>query len=575
MWNEESSLTVNHWRSFLNEQELPPEVDEDPIEKLTQPAPVAAGPPTTSPPTTSLPAKPTADDYHKHPELVERDYPECIRRPEACQARPPHLQPEIYKKPVILSKDDIPTRLDIDSSHIIWRWADGSYQLYPDDFSISGPSIPYDSRDIRDVHDISIPTVKPLTNNFLELINRAGGWVKVESVPGVKVARNSWSYGSVATKLILTAMGTLKDAETYPFLVRDVSFLYDSGDKVSIGVESGGHLSHKKGVDVDLSIPLKPSVNQLGQSVTRNGNSFLAHGSINPSHLDLARAFAVLQHNAPHSEKIFLWRGHRIALSAYADTLINNGDLTRAEKRNIFKKISDGCARGVRRCKDHDNHFHIRYHKKYALAPYNKRFAPWYNVAGSPKETAKIKRALKILSQLPLRSYIDSKGRRPTAQQRKSIQRLLDLPPEIIDAYKKENERRRKFGIKEFKIIEKFLKEYKFKELINLLTEQKTKEKLVEQPQGPPMDPAAQRLEMQKQIIQMQLGPMITQAADLMFTLNSLEDPAADNQARMYADRIQGEIRDLLSGKREPMESAQRFGPLVDEMGRKLQKFMS
>jgi hypothetical protein len=43
----------------------------------------------------------------------------------------------------------------------------------------------------------------------------------------------------------------------------------------------------------------------------------------------------------------------------------------------------------------------------------------------------------------------------------------------------------------------------------------------------------------------------------------------------MYANRIQAELRDFFSGKEDPMESMMDLGPIVDEMGRKLQKFMS
>ena len=133
------------------------------------------------------------------------------------------------------------------------------------------------------------------------------------------------------------------------------------------------------------------------------------------------------------------------------------------------------------------------------------------------------------------------------------------------------------FSPAELELLKKFLKEYKFKELINLLREWKNKEYLIEQPMMDPamMDPAAQRMQMAKQAIQMQYAPLFAQAADIMFTLNSLEDPAAKQQARIYANRILAVLRDFFSGKEDPMESMMDLGPIVDEMGRKLQKFMS
>jgi len=93
--------------------------------------------------------------------------------------------------------------------------------------------------------------------------------------------------------------------------------------------------------------------------------------------------------------------------------------------------------------------------------------------------------------------------------------------------------------------------------------------------QMPGMDPAAQRLQMQKQVIQMQLGPIITQALDFIFTLGSLDDPAAANQSSMYGNRVESIIRDFNDGKMEPQEASVSLGRVVDEMGRKVQKFMS
>ena len=68
MWNEESSLAVNHWRDFLNE-EKPPELEtaveiDEPIEPIEPIEPVELEPiKPAAPPASPPPQKPTPDEY--------------------------------------------------------------------------------------------------------------------------------------------------------------------------------------------------------------------------------------------------------------------------------------------------------------------------------------------------------------------------------------------------------------------------------------------------------------------------------------------------------------------------------
>ena len=43
----------------------------------------------------------------------------------------------------------------------------------------------------------------------------------------------------------------------------------------------------------------------------------------------------------------------------------------------------------------------------------------------------------------------------------------------------------------------------------------------------------------------------------------------------MYGNRVESLIRDFNDGKMEPQEASVSLGRVVDEMGRKVQKFMS
>ena len=459
-------------------------------------------------------------------ERAGEKYPICKTNPEVCKARRPNSLSElpipIYDTPISIGLEDLPSDLNISSISLIKGVRDGKEYMF-DEF-----------------------TNQPVTKNFSELWKRSGGWVKFQDSPGVKyvVPKNSW--GSVQTKVFMTSLGKLPGAEIQPFVVRDLTQLVDSGDYISIG-HKFGHLSHLGGTDVDFSIPNKSTPS--GQSVRKNGKRFLPHGHklLKPEHLDVDRTLAVLRHIMPHSKLVFLWPGYYPQLKDRAKELIRSNKRTQEEYSLIFKKgkLQAGCRAGVRNCLDHDNHFHVRF-KGPQIPKYSIEYAPWYRTGRT--------------------SLSKSEKYLRTTKQGKTVKKFGRLRKASGNPY----------TLEQIKALERALKEYKFKELINLLREWKSKEYLAEQPMDPAMmDPAAQRMQMQKQVIQMQLGPIITQAADIMFTLNSLEDPAAKQQARMYADRIQGAFRDFLSGDQEPAESIQNLGPIVDEMGRKLQKFMS
>jgi hypothetical protein len=517
MWNEESSLAVNHWRDFLNE-EKPPELEtavdiEEPIEPMEPIEPIEPGAPPATPPPQTL----TPDELHADLELAKQHYPICRTKPELCATKRPielsELPIPIYDSSISIGPDDLPRELNISNMSL----AD---------------------------------TLK--TQNLYDLLNQKNGWVRMENSPGVKyvVPRNSW--GTVQTKILLTSLGKLPGAIEKPFVIRDVTQFVDTGDYVSVG-HPFGHLSHLDGRDVDFSIPNKTTAS--GQSVGENGKRFLPHGHelLGRQHFDVDRTLTVLRHYMPHSEKVFLWTGYHPQLENRAKELIRNNKMTQEEYNLIFTSgnLQAGCKSGVRHCRDHDNHFHIRF-KGTPLPKYSANYAPWYhNVASSP--LSRILRKQRH-EQLP-------GGKRSN---------IMDKIRHLKKASGKA------FTRKQLKALERGLKEYKFKELINLLREWKNKEYLIEQPMDPAMmDPAAQRMQMAKQAIQMQYAPLFAQAADIMYTLNSLEDPAAKQQARIYADRIQSEFRDFFSGKEDPMESMMDLGPIVDEMGRKLQKFMS
>jgi hypothetical protein len=532
MWNEESSLAVNHWRDFLIE-EKPPELEkavdiENPIEPIVPIEPIKPA----APPAPSPPQKPTPDELHANPELAKRKYSICKTKPELCATRRPaslsELPIPIYDTPVSINLDDLPSELNISNMSLIKGMRDGKEYMF-DEF-----------------------TNEPATKNFFDLINRSNGWVRFENSPGVKYVVPGNAWGTVQTKIFLTSLGKLPGAIEKPFIVRDLTQLVDTGDYVSVG-HPFGHLSHLDGTDADLSIPNKTTAS--GQSVDENEKRFLPHRHklLGRQHFDVDRTLAVLRHYMPHSELIFLWAGYYPQLQARAAGLIRDNKMTQEEYNLIFTSgnLQPGCKKGRRHCRDHDNHFHIRF-KGPSLPKYSANYAPWYHKAGVTPLSKSLRKQRQELM--------------PGGKKSKVMDRINQL----------RKASGKPFTPEEIEVLQRVLREYKFKKLVSLLKEWKNKKYLIEQPMDPAMmDPATQRLQMAKQAIQMQYGPLFTQAADIMFTLNSLEDPAAKQQARIYADRIQAELRDFFSGKEDPMESMMDLGPIVDEMGRKLERFMS
>ena len=529
MWNEESSLAVNHWRDFLNE-EKPPELEtaveiEEPIEP-------------GAPPATSPPQEPTPEELHADLEKASVKYPICKTNPELCR-KVKKLDPDVYEDQILLKLEDIPSRLDINK----------------DEIEYDNEGMPTD-----------MITKEVLTDNFVNFLNRQGGWQRFAGSDRIIAATPQHAWGTTRTVLLLQSLAfKVPDTDKSPIVVRNLSRGTVTGDAYDIGGGFPPHVSHKDGRDVDISVALLTSKYSGGQSVDQKGR-FLGHGNRMLNYFDPVRNAALVRVLAPHSKNIFLWSGHKRKLMNHFDELIKQNEMTKEEKRDISIKISDGCSKrsGKRTCRDHDNHFHIRFHGE-SLPRYVNRFAPWYKRTGTGYQNLSDTQKARMMKLYKAAGAIKS-DIKPGGKDAKLWKVINDM--ERTDG--------RALTRQEKQDLYDLWKEHKFKEIVNLLKEWKSKKYLFEQPMDPAMmDPAAQRMQMQKQVIQMQFGPIITQAADIMFTLNSLEDPAAKQQARIYADRIQGSLRDFLSGKQEPMESIEKLGPIVDEMGRKLQRFMS
>jgi len=554
MWNEESSLAVNSWRNFLNE-EKPPELGTVDVEEPTEPTepikpiePIEPG----APPAAAPPQKPPKEELEADLELAKKHYPMCQKDPDRCTRFRPEtlssLATPIYDRQITLTLDDIPSDLSSFLNPIGKGVADDGTEFYFDEI-----------------------TNERVSENFYKFVNRPHGWVQSINIPNVRTVKspvkflqNGW--GVPFMKIYLTSLGRLNGADTTPYFIEDISPLIDTGDEVAIGYKFKGwsHVSHLKGGDIDVSIPLKKDLVPWGQSVRKDFKGLMRHDDsrlLNPeTYLDKERSLDFLRHTIPYARFVFIEKNIRNSIENYAKNEVVEGRLPQEEFNSIFKsnKITPGCAKKVNgkpvaNCRNHNNHFHVRLLKKYAppLAPVRISYAPWYRETATTGKYINIPKVPTPIGTEKIKKLYDPKGKLTPAQLR-AFRDFMDLT-------------------------KKKLKEYKFKELIRLIKEWKNKEYLIEQSMMDPamMDPAAQRMQMQKQVIQMQLGPIMTQAADIMFTLNSLEDPAAKQQARMYADRIQGAFRDFLSGDQEPVESIQKLGPIVDEMGRRLQKFMS
>jgi len=635
MWNEESFLAVDHWRQFLNEQALPPEKPLDVEDILPPPSPIeptpikttpikpgappATAPPTkpprrkrpghlgklppgvkippkikvkTTPPATTPPAKPpvvtppqvtppkvtpseecrknknkcTPAELYADLELAKKYYKVCRTNPDLCTKRK-ILIPDVYEKPIILSREDIPERLGITFADIIYTWANNPRvgRTIPDP---TGGGQAWDSKISLDKRGKFIKTALPLTNNFVNFIGREGGWqpfiggLKTWS-GGVRIKSHTpnKAWGSVRAILPLYALAHhLGDTDAYPLHVRNISLSKITGEYYKVGGPwpPGQHVSHKWGLDVDIGLAVDPQKYDLGYSVTKKGRFFPHKDKRVMDHFDLERNWKIVEFFGKKrggrtgralAKNIFLWSGLKKKLVAYAYKKVDNKEITKQYANSILGKISDGCARGKKRCRSHDNHFHIRFYGK-DLTAYEKLFAPWHHTPGKPLITKAAMKAVKKAKQRALRKYLKASGKPFTKEELDALRQTLDVPEEIHRKYDKRKKDRAR----------KKLKEY--------LNEQEMMDPAM-------MDPAAQRIQMQKQAIQMGYGPMRIQADDMIFTLNSLGDERATATADRTAPRIEFIDQQLHDGKIDPEIAIERLGPIVDELGKAVNTFMT
>ena len=572
MLNEESFLAVDHWRQFLNEQELPLEEPlpldiEDilPPPSPTLPSPVLpAGPPPT---TTPKPVKSLADQYHDDPELAKKKYKICRTNPKLCTKRRPEtletLKPAgIYKTSIDVSLEDLPQRLNISLKHIVYTWPSapntGPWPA-PDPINPEG-SIAWDVRDwVPDKKDPDpYPIIRaPISKKFIKLLRRRGNWVTLKSGTGYNIGVPHRAYGTVQTKINLISLGHTPDAKKYPFYVEDISELVDTGNVVSVG-HKFGHLSHKTGRDVDISIPMNPSVIPSGQSIKKTGRGFISkHSSLlTAKNLDVGRTLEVLRYMMPRSEKIFLDPRYYAVLRKHAKKMIKDKKMDKSEYKLIFRsgRLQAGCKRGEPNCHSHANHFHFRFKagaavhsqaigSKSGLSRIYQTYAPWYRTAAVRKLPPKLQKAIKRIER----------GSKKDRELFKYLKDLRRTGPKGLEKPSKED----------------------LETLYQMFKENKFKKHLIEQGPGMPMlDPATQRLQMQKQIIQMEYGPLKTQADDMIFTLNTLEDPRAKQQANKFSGQIELIDQQFHNGQLEPQEAAKKLETIIPTIGKMLDSLM-
>ena len=585
MSNQESFLSVKHWRNFLNErkkcgpgetwipgtlgyasgkcvstEELesfianPPQVDISPESRATRKKSYIPPP--------KEDYIDAADPVGETPTFGDIDVP-----PGAGTSRSELAQMGILFNQLI----------DLDNP----------YFAMPARFNVNKDDITYDEggKAIDAITGLEVP-------EWLQdvLMGNPIGWMQFNDVQGIKVlpkaVKKERTWGSPMTFMQLNALGGLGTEQGYPYYVEDVAELKDTGNMLRLGQKVGGHDSHGSGRDFDISIPLNPNVLPSGQSIKKDGSGFLKKWSplLNAENLDVARALAVIRHFSPTSQKIAIDKRYHPALRKHARELKENGVMSQSEYNTIFKSgqlVSWGGGTCVKRDPDtgecikkvrnkhgnHANHFHIRLKPVHAM----KKLDYSYTI-----EAAKNLENLENIGEKPFWEYEDH----PTSPIKDPKTPDVVMPPEHIHVKtprtrptrtRKQKGARlpvdtktgktRAWTPEELEILRSLDESQK---IINIVNEQM-----------PGMDPAAQRLQMQKQVIQMQLGPIITQALDFIFTLGSLDDPAAANQSSMYENRVESIIRDFNDGKMEPQEASVSLGRVVDEMGRKVQKFMS
>ena len=576
---------------------LPPGVKIPPKIKVKTTPPTTT-PPATTPPTTTPTAKPpqvtppqvtppattaseecrknknkcTPAELYSDLELAKKHYKVCRENPDLCTKRK-ILIPDVYEKPIILSKEDIPERLDITLTDVIYTWADDPRvaRTIPDPM---GKGKAWDSKTSLGRGGKIIKAARPLTDNFANFIRREGSWqpfvggLKTWS-GGVRIKSHTpnYAWGSVRTILPLYALAHhLGDTDAYPLHVRNISLSKITGEYYKIGGPwpPGQHVSHKWGMDVDIGIAVDPKKYKLGYSVTEKGR-FLPHKDKRViDNFDLERNWRIVEFFGKKrgggralAKNIFLWSGLKKKLVDYAKAKIRNKEITKQYANSILGKISDGCARGKKRCRSHDNHYHIRFYGK-DLTAYEKLFAPWHHTPGKPLITKAAMKAVERAKKRTLRKYLKASGKPFTEEELKALEKSLDVPPEIRRKHEKYRARKKR----EKERARKKLKEY--------LNEQG------QPPMDPAMmDPAAQRLQMQKQAIQMGFGPMRIQADDMIFTLNSLGDERATATAGRAAPRIEFIDQQFHDGKLDPEAAMKKLGPIVDELGKAVNTFMT
>jgi len=72
----------------------------------------------------------------------------------------------------------------------------------------------------------------------------------------------------------------------------------------------------------------------------------------------------------------------------------------------------------------------------------------------------------------------------------------------------------------------------------------------------------------------MEYGPLKTQADDMIFTLNTLEDPRAKQQANKFSGQIELIDQQFHNGQLEPQEAAKKLETIIPTIGKMLDSLM-
>jgi len=589
MSHQESSLSVKHWRNFLNERKKC-----GPGETLIR---GGDGEPDMCADTEDLEHF-VADPTGTHEEFFDEPFwPE--EEPEGWSVTDKEFTETLSKSGILFNR-----AIDLDSP----------YFAMPARFDIDLDDIEYDDLDLP----IDKVTKTEVPMWLVDVLNgKPIGWMEFDDMEGIKVLpgarRLARTWASPMSFMQLRSLGNLGTEQGYPFYVEDAAELKDTGDMLRLGQKletvyhkdgsvHSGHDSHGSGRDFDISIPFNPNVLPSGQSIKKDGSGFLKKWNplLKAKNLDVGRALAVIRHFSPTSQKIAIDKRYHPALRKHARELKENGVMSQSEYNTIFKSgqlVSWGGKNGG----NHANHFHVRLKSVHAMQKIDFNYASAFSYQRIPEVPdapmtygTKIPGAPEPLIMPPMTIGPGAPEREQETEEKPFWEEGDEDVPSTASPTrtrptrasptrtrptrtKKRTRTRKPTGARlpvdpntgktrawtpeELEILRSLDESQK---IINIVNEQM-----------PGMDPAAQRLQMQKQVIQMQLGPIITQALDFIFTLGSLDDPAAANQSSMYENRVESIIRDFNDGKMEPQEASVSLGRVVDEMGRKVQKFMS